>query len=169
MYIEGFSIIAEPLYALTRKGAQPEFPFEEGGEEMESFKKLKRRLQEPPALRPLVYGDLHWPPMLTVDAGPSGEGGMITQKDLGGKVFAVRFARDSFEAGLLVIFVCLYLFRGSDDWYSRGVTGNRIWTLLDDVPEVAGVKKSLHNNGEVDPILVPVSPKAPVACKRPPI
>lgn len=87
MFISRFAELADPLYALLRKGAEWEWT-----EECHSaMANLKAALANAPVLRPLVYGPTANDIYLTVDAGPTGIGWMLGQEDSEGVRLPAKF------------------------------------------------------------------------------
>lgn len=85
--IPAFSIIAEPLINLTRMGVK--FDLGEGSDGRDAFEALKRSVAKALTLGVMVYGLPERPPILTVDAGPLGEAGMVGQDQEDGQFRAV--------------------------------------------------------------------------------
>ena len=77
IWIKNFSLIAEPIYRLLRKGV----PFEWGQEQDDAANALKLALTSAPALVKLDYGDDAGKIILAVDASQKGWGAVLMQED----------------------------------------------------------------------------------------
>ena len=86
IWIPHFAHMAEPLYKLLRKGTK--FKWEKKQEV--AMEGLKETLKSPPVLRQVEY-DSGRPVIVTVDTSPIAIGWAISQDDLDGKRFAIRF------------------------------------------------------------------------------
>ena len=81
LWIEGFSIIAEPIYRLFKKGVD----FEWGPEQDQAMDALKLALTSAPALVQLDYSEDAGPIILAVDASLTGWGAVLMQEDSEGR------------------------------------------------------------------------------------
>ena len=87
-WIKGFSIIAEPLFRLTKKNE----PFVWGLEQECSMEALKEAVSQYPVLRPPDYERTHLCPLIVGgDAGPPGTSGSLSQEDELGRRYVIRF------------------------------------------------------------------------------
>ncbi|KAL3702497.1 hypothetical protein R1sor_020519 [Riccia sorocarpa] len=84
--IPHYAHVAEPLYALFKKGRK----FTWGMEHHDAMEQLKQILQSPPVLRPLDYR-CGRPIVVTVDTSPKAVGWAVGQDDEAGVRFAARF------------------------------------------------------------------------------
>ncbi|KAL3685370.1 hypothetical protein R1sor_003392 [Riccia sorocarpa] len=86
MSVPHYAHVADPLYALLKKGRK----FLWGTEQREAVERLKRILQSPPVLQRLNY-DCGRPIIITVDTSPKAIGWAVGQDDENGVRFASRF------------------------------------------------------------------------------
>ncbi|KAL3687181.1 hypothetical protein R1sor_013490 [Riccia sorocarpa] len=84
--IPHYTHVAEPLYALFKKGRK----FTWDAEHHEAMEQLKQILQSPPVLRPLDY-KCGRPVIVTVDTNPKAVGWAVGQDDEAGIRFATRY------------------------------------------------------------------------------
>jgi hypothetical protein len=87
IWIQDFSIIAAPLYRLTKKNARWEWVIEHD----ESMELLKIALTQAPALVTIEYGEGKGMIIVAFDASKRGWGGVIMQEDRNGKRHPARF------------------------------------------------------------------------------
>ena len=93
IWIQSFSMIAGPLYDLTKKGRA----FEWREEQQEAFDTMKIALTTPPIIRNPVYGNVKRPLIVTVDASPIGVGGVLGQLDENNKRYVIRYESHRFN------------------------------------------------------------------------
>jgi hypothetical protein len=77
IWIKGFSIIAEPIYYLFKKGV----PWHWGSAQDEAMNTLKTALTSAPALVKIIYGDGAGEIIFAMDASLEGWGAVLMQLD----------------------------------------------------------------------------------------
>src|ERR1700730_1689040 len=95
IWIEGFSIVAEPIYYLFKKGV----PWNWGLEQELAMSALKAALTTAPALVKIVYIDRAGEIILAVDASLKGWGAVLMQLDDQGKRHPYRYERGLWNQG----------------------------------------------------------------------
>ena len=86
IFILNYSLIAQPLIRLTRKGV----PFEFGDEQLDAMNKLKQTLAESPALKAIDYVAQR-EVVLAVDSSNMGVGYILMQEGEDGRRYPSRF------------------------------------------------------------------------------
>jgi hypothetical protein len=90
-FVKGFARIAQPVHALTRKGAL--FEWNSGCEE--AFATLKRKLTESPVL---AYPDFARSFIVETDASVKGLGAILSQRQADGQIHPVAYASRALSA-----------------------------------------------------------------------